>query len=476
MSFVSFTFLFYFFPLFFILYIVVPSRFRRYAVIIGSYFFYSWGTPVGAMLLLFSSVFDHLIVRKLHAAGGTARKAYTAAGVALNLGVLGYFKYFNFFMHETNRLLSLISLPPLPATADVIMLLGVSFFTFQKITYIVDVYRGDIERPASFVSYCAYVAFFPKLIQGPISRYRDMADDMPSPSVSLDSTYRGVMRFIVGLGKKVLLADPLANIANAVFALKSADLSTEYAWLGMAAYTFQIYLDFSGYTDMAIGLAEMLGFRLPENFNRPYVARTVTEFWKRWHMSLTAWFREYLYFPLGGNKKSAYRTYVNLWIVFLTSGLWHGANWTFIVWGGYHGLFLVLDRIFWKEASKRWGAAITVSLTFLIVSIGWVFFRSDSITQALNMIAALFDPTRIGETGIPIGYVMKNRELAAFLIAAFLSFFPEQLRIRMAGLAREKANALFLEYAAAAGACAVFFLSIISLANNSFKPFLYLRF
>jgi alginate O-acetyltransferase complex protein AlgI len=291
-------------------------------------------------------------------------------GIIENVGVLFYFKYWNFFIREFNQALSLIGLHS-TAAGDVLLPLGISFFTFHKISYLVDVYLSKVQPPDQFLDFAVYVTLFPKLIQGPIVPYHHFVSQLPNHDHVLHDTSEGLFRFCIGLGKKVLIADVLGEVADNVFQLKFASMTCGYAWLGILCYTFQIYFDFAGYSDMAIGIGRMLGFRIPENFNQPYLAQNFREFWRRWHITLSDWFKEYLYIPLGGNRVSPSRNYLNLWIVFFVSGIWHGANWTFVIWGIYHGLFIVVEKRF--GLSKRLGKGLSIPLTFFLIMIGWVF-------------------------------------------------------------------------------------------------------
>lgn len=475
MAFSTFLFIFYFFPIFFIIYYLLPKRYRNIYVLIASYLFYSWASPVGALILLASSALDYFLGNRITShANPSGKRLLLAAGVVANLGILFYFKYLNFFLGEFNRLLAVFGSPPV-SWSNVVFLVGVSFFTFHKIGYLVDVYAGKVERAPGFLEYANYVAFFPKLMQGPITPYREMAPRFREREHSLDDVFNGLFRFFIGLAKKVLIADAMGNVADKVFALSSGDLTTGFAWLGCVCYTFQIYFDFSGYTDMAIGIARMMGFSIMENFNRPYIAQSFTDFWRRWHISLTGWFREYLYIPLGGNRVAKWRTYLNLWTVFLISGLWHGANWTFIAWGVYHGIFLVIDRAFWTEKSKRLGAAIKVPLTFTLVAIGWVIFRSENIGKALFHIGRMFSFVEVDSRSLLVDLI-SNREIFILLLAAFLSFFPESLREKLREMIHGRMGIGPMTVFKMVSSLLLFFLSVISLANSSFKPFIYLRF
>lgn len=406
------------------------------------------------------------------------RATLFALAVTLNLTQLIYFKYSNFFVAEVNQLLAAFGVNEF-AWSFVALPIGISFFTFQKISYLADVYSRRVQAARNVFDYLLYVALFPQLIAGPIIRYHDIADQIRSREHSADNLWSGMFRFCLGFGKKVLIADELAKSAEVIFAMDPSNLNASYALLGVLCYTFQIYFDFSGYSDMAIGLGRMMGFRFPENFNMPYISESITEFWRRWHISLSQWMKEYLYIPLGGNRLGTFRTYLNLWIVFLLSGLWHGASWTFLFWGFYHGLFLVLDRVFWLRFSARLPRVLRVASTFCVVMIGWVFFRCETFGQAVAYLGALFSFSTISD-GLPAQYlanVMLPRGQLAFVIACVICAAP--LLPSLEVLARKlwsnspKPLRLSLEFVSAVF---LFFTSALVIGSGSFSPFLYFRF
>src|SRR5438876_3261876 len=315
-------------------------------------------------------------------------RAWLASAVAANLVVLGLFEYANVFADNVNALLGLAGVAPV-AVPRVLLPIGISFFTFHAISYVVDVYRRDASAQKSPVHAALYLLLFPQLIAGPIIRYRDIADQLARRTVTLEGFALGVQRFVVGLGKKVLVANIVAGPADKIFSMPLRQLSFAHAWLAIVCYTIQIYFDFSGYSDMAIGLGRMFGFRFPENFRWPYAADSVQEFWRRWHISLSSWFRDYVYVPLGGNRASPVKTYRNLVAVFFLCGLWHGASWTFVIWGLFHGLFLVLERLGLGAAVKRLRPPLRHAYLLLVVMVGWVFFREESLRGALSFLAAM---------------------------------------------------------------------------------------
>jgi alginate O-acetyltransferase complex protein AlgI len=388
MVFASSVFLFLFLPLVIAAYVAVPSRARNAVLLVASVVFYAWGEAGYLPLVLASIAFNFAMGRAIGAApDGAPRRRRLALAVAGNLGVLAVFKYANFAVDNLNAIAPVVAIPPL-ALASIPLPLGISFFTFHAISYVVDVYKRNAQPERRLGAFALYILAFPQLIAGPIIRWRDIAAQLRSREHRLADFAYGVRRFVVGLGKKVLLANPLGEAADRVFALGGSDLTTPLAWLGIACYTLQIYFDFSGYSDMAIGLMRMFGFRILENFNYPYVARSVREFWRRWHISLSNWFRDYLYVPLGGNRRGRRIAYRNLAIVFLLCGLWHGASWTFVLWGAWHGAFLIAERAGLARVLERAGALARV-YALAAVAGGWVLFRAESLDQAGRFYAAL---------------------------------------------------------------------------------------
>jgi alginate O-acetyltransferase complex protein AlgI len=480
MVFSSFFFLFGFLPLFLGCYFLAPARWKNLVALVGSYLFYAWGAPRLLALFLFSCLVDYFIGRAIFAAGDHARRkrALLICSVVFNVGALFYYKYANFFVGELSRLLLQLGFGPAHWTA-VVLPIGISFFTFHKISYIIDVYRGVVKPSTNFINYALYIALFPQLIAGPIIRYYDIHEQIVSRRHDLELVFEGIYRFCLGLGKKVLIADAMGSVADMVMHLRPDALSTPYAWLGIMCYAYQIYFDFSGYSDMAIGLGKIMGFHFLENFDRPYISQNFTEFWRRWHISLSRWMRDYLYIPLGGNRASALRKYLNLWTVFLLSGLWHGANWTFVVWGLYHGFFLVLDKLCWLDLSKRFTRLTNTLLTFVLVLIGWVFFRSETLSGAIDYLWRMFDFVHFGAMPryVPRGTVIHNQGIFIFALATLISFAPSLPRfedLRDAAAARLSGIQIAcLRFSLSAG-CLV--LSTLALATTNYTPFIYFRF
>jgi len=383
----------------------------------------------------------------------------------------------NFFVGEFNIPLDHFQIANIPVKS-IAFPIGISFIMFHKISYLVDIYHRKATASETFLDYLLYIVMFPKLIQGPIICYHDFTHQIADNGPNDDGRFNGGFRFCIGLAKKTLIADPLGSVADKVFGLGFDSMTMGYSWLGALCYTLQIYFDFSGYSDMAIGIGKMIGVRINENFNRPYIAKNFTDFWRRWHITLSNWFKNYLYIPLGGNRKSSFRTYANLWIVFLTSGLWHGANWTFIVWGAYHGMFLVADKLFWLKVSCRLGKIVTVPLTFLLVLIGWVIFRSESIGFAEQYFFRMFDISRMNNmiTDVLSVELIGNRQMAILFIALAISLFPESGFETIKNKIDCYSARPFGLWIKAIVTLSLIWLSLMSLTNNSFKPFIYLRF
>jgi len=467
-------FLFVFFPTFYLAYLAGERRAAlRLGLILGaSILFYAWSEPLFVPVVLASALADHLFARKIDRlpSGSRGARALLAAGVLMNIGILLHYKYTRFLIENLNALLQGSPVGPL-TVPHILLPIGVSFIVFEKITYLVDIYRR-ISRPAPTVStYLLYVFFFPKLLAGPIIKYHEMESQLRVlPAARFDDISAGFLRFMVGVAKKTLIADTLATGADQIFAVQGS-VGFAHAWCGVIFFTFQIYFDFSGYSDMAIGIARMLGFRLRENFDQPYIACSLTEFWRRWHISLTTWIREYLYIPLGGNRVSPPRIYFNLWICFLASGLWHGAAWTYVVWGAYNGLFLVLDRLFLLRLLDRLPRPVANLITFAIVMIGWTLFRASSWGQAMDFLRAMAQPGLPDSTAGPL---IKPDMTTVAVVAALICALPRMpgfhgLRhfvLARAGWTLALQTATSLMFLAAVGKAVA----------DPFKPFLYFRF
>lgn len=467
-------FLFVFLPIVLFCYFIVGTKLKNLILLIASLIFYAWGEPKYVFLMLFSIVLNYtfgLLIDK-YRYHLTVKKAFLIIAVIGNILVLGFFKYASFIVDNVNRLLNLsIDMEPIPLP------IGISFFTFQAMSYIIDVYRKNAKVQRNVLSLSLYISLFPQLVAGPIVRYNTIAEQIKHRFVNLDKFTEGVRRFIIGLSKKVILANSFAEIADAVYSTPAGDLTVLTTWIGVAAYGLQIYFDFSGYSDMAIGLGKMFGFDFLENFNYPYIASSIAEFWRRWHISLGTWFKDYVYIPLGGNRKGYYRTILNLLIVWTITGFWHGASWTFVVWGFYFGVFIVLERIgLYRILQKLWKPVAHI-YTFLIVMIGWVFFRADDFEYSFAMIKTMFclsDNDLIDGTA----YIYMNDYWFMFVIG-FISALPivPWIRSKIISLPNYRKRIvpvtsimLPIIYMLLLG------FSMILLVNSTYNPFIYFRF
>jgi len=477
MSFASPLFLWYFLPGLLVLYWVLPGRFRNVLVSVASLGLYAFGGGSFVLGLLAVMVVNFaagiaLDSRAMVERPG-ARKALLVATVLADLSVLAVWKYAGFAAEQAQAVSELLDGPAVPAV-QLALPIGISFFTFHHISYIVDVYRHSRHAQKSPVQFATYIAMFPQLVAGPIVRYHEIDQQLADTDRDkLDDFAAGFPRFALGLTKKVVIADALSPVADAVFALPEDSLTTPVVWLGVLAYTLQIYFDFSGYSDMAIGLGRMIGFRLPENFARPYSAVSMTDFWRRWHMSLSRWFRDYVYIPLGGNRGSSLVTYRNLFTVFLLTGIWHGAAWTFVVWGLFHGVLLAFERAtgLARVPDDAWRVPRR-ALTFLLVVVGWVFFRAADLGRALDMLRLMFVP-RTGEVPAEVTTVLTDQRTLVLALALLVVLMPRDLvmgrvvdesRTRIAGAARVAYSAVGAPYAA------------VLVAAGTFSPFLYFQF
>lgn len=391
MVFSSIYFLLYFLPVFLVLYFCSPPRWKNTIALLGSCYFYAWGAPKFFFVILLFLILNFYLVKLTELSVGQLRKRLLILNVSLNVGLLLIAKYLNFFVENVNTVLSKLEIGGIQMAA-IILPIGISFITFQMLSYVIDCYQKKTKPLDNLFDFGLYILLFPQLIAGPIVRFNEVASQLidRSQNETVDNKLRGLFRFITGLTKKVLIANALGLVVDEVFSMPPEEINTGLAWIGIVAYSFQIYFDFSGYSDMAIGIALMLGFKFPENFNFPYSAKSITEFWRRWHITLSNWMKDYLYIPLGGNRVSERRLYLNLWIVFLISGFWHGAAWTFIFWGAWHGLFLVLERLFLKNVLEKTGRIPAIIITYFIVLIGWVFFRSESFIYAFQYLKQMF--------------------------------------------------------------------------------------
>jgi len=445
MVFSSQIFIFYFLPLALAVYYGLPRRGRHLALTLLSYLFYGWANPLFVVLLLTSTLISYVcglkiagerlisgkassVIRGPEDAGLRHPKIWLAISVCTSLSILGFFKYFNFALENYNALLGWLGLSGmrLETVLKVTLPLGISFYTFQLLSYTIDVYRGQAKALRNFIDFACYISLFTQLVAGPIIRFREIADQMAHRTHTAEKFARGIAFVSLGLAKKVLLANPCGKIADVVFDAGSRGILD--AWYGLGAYAFQIYFDFSAYSDMAIGLGLMLGFVFPKNFDSPYLSQSITEFWRRWHISLSTWLRDYLYIPLGGNRKGGWRTYVNLAVVMLLGGLWHGASWNFVIWGGIHGGMLAWERSQGKDAFyRRMPKPFRMAVTFVIVLIAWVFFRAADLPAAIAYLASLFGLATLQEgSGLLGGILYQPYYWGTFSLAAIIVWgFPQ---------------------------------------------------
>lgn len=473
MVFSSNLFLLYFLPAFLIIYFMLGQKLKNPFALLSSILFYSWGAPDFIFIVLGSITADYFIVARLDRVHGKNRRLLLALSVLLNIGLLAYFKYANFFVDNLNDFLRLLGVSPVHWMA-VALPIGISFFTFQKITYSVDVYR-KVHAPLKKVTdYALYILMFPQLIAGPIVRYNEIADQIEDRKAAenMNNRLTGFFRFTVGLAKKVLIANVLGEEVDLIFSEPVEQLSTFTAWVGIVAYAFQIYYDFSGYSDMAIGIGRMIGFRFPENFNNPYISQSITEFWRRWHITLGRFMRDYLYIPLGGNRVSPARLYLNLWVVFLISGLWHGAAWNFVIWGGFHGLFLIADRLMLLKFLEAIGKIPAILLTFMVSLIGWVFFRANDVFMAWEYLGRMFTFEVEGNS-----HFFDTKFYSLLIVGAFFAFWGaygkvENWQHKLFSEGKSKGALLSM-----VGVSVVLFIvCAAAITSSGFNPFIYFRF
>jgi alginate O-acetyltransferase complex protein AlgI len=468
MAFSSNFFLFGFLPVVLALYFLSPRGGRNHVLLAASLVFYAFDAGWMIWILIASILFNHYVAQALVRVTGRRRQAVFAGAVAANLAVLVYYKYANFLWDVLGSVLGWAGIQVAPIAA-VALPIGISFFTFQALSYIADVYTHKVMPERTLLNFGMYHSLFPQLIAGPIVRYVEVADAIHHRETRLDRAAEGICRFCIGLGKKLIIADTVGSIADKVFALPSNELTFAVAWLGLVCYTLQIYFDFSGYSDMAIGLGKLFGFDFPENFNQPYRARSITEFWRRWHMTLSRWFRDYVYIPLGGNRYGPWRTYGNLVIVFFLCGLWHGAAYTFVIWGLYHGVLLIIERLYMLKFGELRGGRLAWPTTLLLVMIGWVFFRSATLTDAVHYISVLFGLVQ-NEGAVWMQSYLTGEAIIVLCAGAFLALAPDESvvwRLKGSRLAIGSKGAI---------AITVFFYSVMLLSFRSFNPFIYFRF
>lgn len=474
MLFSSLAFLCIFLPTVFLLYTVIPNlKIRNALLIIASLMFYGYGEPVYVFLMIFSSFFNYLCALWVASKPQKSKVALVTA-VVINLGILGVFKYTGFIVGSINDILGLAI--PVP---QISLPIGISFFTFQALSYVVDVYTDKVGVQKNFFNILLYVSFFPQLIAGPIVKYHDINEQIDNRQQNLDKIAMGMRRFICGMGKKVLIANTMGQVTDTIFASELSQLSILTAWLGAIAYIFQIYYDFSGYSDMAIGLGHMFGFEFKENFNYPYGAKNIQDFWRRWHISLSTWFKEYLYIPLGGNRKGKTRTAINKIIVFFATGLWHGANWTFVLWGLYHGLFLLLEEF--VPLLKKLPRVFAHIYTIIVVTIGFVLFRADTISDGFTYIARMFTGVNASQQSLSLALTQLTPWFIFILVAAIIGCSPirpitMKIRSNMHGETALSTKWKVIQVVLYGLSFILLAWCIIRLSGTAYNPFIYFRF
>ncbi len=472
MTFASPAFLFIFLPLFLLLYFAVTPKLKNVTLLFGSLAFYSIDSGYAFWVLVLSIPVNHFIG---HAIAGQSRSKKSAwlltLGVVLNLLPLLIYKYWGFFTDVLNDIFALGLMPLHVSVIKFMLPAGISFFTFQGLSYLVDIYEGEIVPARSMVDFGMYHTSFPQLIAGPIVRYREIENEIARRSPSLADVQSGLMQFCFGLSKKIIIADNMGSIADRIWKLPDQQLDGQLAWLAALTYMLQIFFDFAGYSDMAIGLAKVMGFHFPQNFDQPYRSQNITEFWRRWHMTLSRWFRDYVYIPLGGNRRGVRRTYINLLIVFVLCGLWHGAAYTFILWGLYHGVCLMAERILKHRFGFELSGIAGWLLTFLLVLIGWVLFRADTLSNALFHYALMFGFKAGSEIFYGVAFYMTPDKICFMAAGLFLALAPSGFMEKIG-----KQTGQLMQASKPVFALACFFYAVALMAANGFNPFIYSKF
>jgi len=461
--------MFVFLPIVLILYYIVPKKFKNLFVLISGLIFYAWGEPVYVLIMIASTLIDYtagLLIYRFDKSK-TIKRICLIVSLLMNLGLLGVFKYSGFIMQNIDIIFGTSLYDPNHALP---LPIGISFFTFQSMSYTIDMYMGKIKVQKNPISFAAFVTLFPQIVAGPIVRYDDIAKELDDRTVNLDCIYEGILKFITGVGKKVLIANNIGMLWTSVKGMETSELSVLTAWLGILAFTLQIYFDFSGYSDMAIGLGKMMGFNFPQNFNYPYQSKSISEFWRRWHITLGAWFKSYVYFPLGGSRKGKGRTVFNLAVVWLLTGIWHGASWNFILWGVLYGLVIIMEKLFLGKILERIPDFFSWLYTIVLVILGWVLFDTADIPTALGYMGAMFGGggTLVDNTAM---YYLINYGVM-FVIGTFAC---TDIFSRAAEWLKEKMP-LLVNYSTPIAKTAIMVLSTAYLADATYNPFLYFNF
>ena len=470
MVFSSILFITRFLPLVLAIYFIVPKRIRNLVLFLSSILFYAWGEPVYILLMCFTITVDYvfgiIIDKQISAGKKNKAKVSLVAAVAINLLLLGYFKYANFTIDTINSLTGAGI-----AAIKLALPIGISFYTFQSLSYVIDVYRGDTKVQKNILDFGTYVTLFPQLIAGPIVRYRTVAEEMQGRVENRADFARGISRFIFGLGKKVLLANNAGLLWDSVNALTASEMSVGSFWLGILAYTFQIYFDFSGYSDMAIGMGLMFGFHFDENFNYPYIAKSITEFWRRWHISLSTWFKEYVYIPLGGNRAGLAKQIRNIVIVWMLTGFWHGASWNFVAWGLYYGAILIIEKVFLLKIVEKMPKFVRHIYTMFFVIIGWVLFSFDSFKRGAEFIAGMFGLGGYSVINKEFIYLLLNNLVLLVILVIGSTDIPKKCMERLAAKNNNGFRVLGI-----IGLETILAICVAYLVASTYNPFLYFRF
>lgn len=475
MVFSSLTFLYIFLPVTLVIYYIVPKQLRNLFILISGLFFYAWGEPIYVFVLIASTMIDYFAGLVIYKAGDrqALRRLALIVSMVMNLSLLGFFKYSNFIIENINNIFGTHYGSPTS-----LLPIGISFFTFQSMSYTIDLYRKNISVQKNPITFAAFVTLFPQIVAGPIVRYEDVAAELDERVIDIDLIWDGVLRFAVGLGKKVLIANNIGVVWTNVKAMDLSELPVATAWLGIAAYTLQIYFDFSGYSDMAIGLGKMLGFHFPENFNYPYMSKSISEFWRRWHMTLSGWFKSYVYFPLGGSRKGLARTIFNTAVVWFLTGVWHGASWNFILWGSLYGVLIIIEKLVTTALTKAGKQDIFTKIPSIIkrvyaivlVMLGWVLFDTSTIAQAFSYMGRMFHFGSNFYDSYTV-YILVNFGLLFIVAIIGSTDLPKKLAVKLADKVPAVGN-----YGSVILMAVLMLLSTAYLVNASYNPFLYFNF
>lgn len=472
-------FLFLFLPLTLLIYYVSPKKGKNLIILLSGLLFYSWGEPIYVVVMLISTMIDYFagLIMNKYEGQKTPRTICLIVSLVMNLGLLGVFKYSDFIAENINAIagqqiiditnMNFFGIDFLPMN---MLPIGISFFTFQSMSYTIDLYMGNVKVQKNPISFAAFVTLFPQIVAGPIVRYDDVARELDDRSITIDLIYDGIIKFIIGLAKKVLIANSIGSLWTAVKAMEMGSVSVLTSWLGILAFTFQIYFDFSGYSDMAIGLGKMMGFNFPQNFDYPYLSKSISEFWRRWHITLGSWFKSYVYFPLGGSRKGTGRTVFNLAVVWFLTGVWHGASWNFILWGSLYGVIIILEKLFLGKVLDKLPAAIRMIYTMFFVILGWVLFDTADLAAAGSYIATMF-----GASGILVDstalYYLATYGITFIICIIGCTDIPK----KTVEFIRTK-SALVINYAGVIVTMGLFILCTAYLVDQTYNPFLYFNF